>query len=208
MRSGRKRLPLRKELLQPLPPRTGTVTIKAAPQGAPTADVSGDEEPLIKEGAKGKKGKKGKTAKSRIKKAKAAPAKVAAPKEEAPAEAAAPAAEAAAPAEKPAEKGKRPTTSGYTLDFGRSTHQLTPDAERQLAQIAETMVYYPMETLKVVGYAQPGEQDSAGLADRRAKMVAGLLINKYQIDPKKIQTSSEVSDLPGAKVSATFVKSE
>ena len=38
----------------------------------------------------------------------------------------------------------------------------------------------------ITGYAKPDEADSAGLAKRRAQMVVGLLVNKYQIEAKKM----------------------
>ncbi len=65
-----------------------------------------------------------------------------------------------------------------------------------------------MEDLKIVGYAESSETDAAGLAERRAKMVAGLLVNKYQVEPKKIQVTSEVSTAGLHKVEIDFTKSE
>ena len=94
------------------------------------------------------------------------------------------------------------------LDFAKNTYQLSAEAERKLAQVHETLVYYPMEDLKIVGYAESSETDAAGLAERRAKMVAGLLVNKYQVEPKKIQVTSEVSTAGLHKVEIDFTKSE
>ena len=48
------------------------------------------------------------------------------------------------------------------------------------------------------------ETDSAALADRRAKMVAGLLINRYQVDPKKIAMSSSAGE--GATVELVLAR--
>lgn len=64
---------------------------------------------------------------------------------------------------------------------------------------AAELANYPLEALKVIGHAASDEADQASLADRRAKMVAGLLVNRYQIEPKKIQISSSASG-KGAKV--------
>jgi outer membrane protein OmpA-like peptidoglycan-associated protein len=78
----------------------------------------------------------------------------------------------------------------YKLEFDRNTHQLTEDAEKSLAKAANDLSSYPLETLKVVGHAAADEEDGSALADRRAKMVAGLLINRYQVEPKKLDISA------------------
>jgi len=96
-------------------------------------------------------------------------------------------------AEKPAAAGR------YELTFNANTHQMTRSSEKSLARAASELANYPLETLKVVGHAASGEADPAALADRRAKMVAGLLVNRYQVEPKKIRISSSASG-EGAKV--------
>jgi outer membrane protein OmpA-like peptidoglycan-associated protein len=121
---------------------------------------------------------------------------------------AAPPAEKSASADAAPVKPMKPDTGNFELAFNANTHQLTREAERQLEQVAQTMVYYPMENLKIVGYAESAETDSAGLAERRAQMVASLLINKYQIEPKKIQVTSTVVETPTHKVEIDFVKNE
>ena len=93
---------------QQVPPPVAAVTIVPAPAGAPSADLSARTDALIKEKTGGKARRK-----TRIK-GKAEPAA-----EPTPAAAAEPA---------PGTKPSRPTASGYSLDFGRNTHQLTPDA--------------------------------------------------------------------------------
>ena len=115
---------------------------------------------------------------------------------------------AAAAAGTAASKPTKPQTGNIELVFNMNTHQLTKEAERKLEQVAETMVYYPMENLKIVGYAESSETDATGLAERRAQMVASLLINKYQIEPKKIQVTSTVVETPTHKVEIDFVKNE
>jgi outer membrane protein OmpA-like peptidoglycan-associated protein len=86
----------------------------------------------------------------------------------------------------------------YKLEFVPSSQKMTPQAERQLAQIAETSSYYPKETLMVTGFADSSEAGASVLAERLAQLVAGLLINKYQVDPKKIQLSSSIQEGLGA----------
>lgn len=121
----------------------------------------------------------------------------------APAAAAAPAtapSPATAPATAPAKPGE------YNLDFAKNTHQMTSDAEKALAKAATDIAAYPLETLKVVGHASSDENDGAVLADKRAKMVAGLLINRYQVDPKKISITSSAGE--GANVQLVLARND
>lgn len=173
--------------------------VAAAPTGAPSSELAPAEssESLVAGKAKAA-GKAGKAAKGAKKKAQAAPAE---------SEETASADDAAAPV-KAAPKPTKPAAGSYELLFTKNTHQLTREAERTLETVAETMVYYPMENLKIVGYSQSAEKDAAGLAERRAQMVASLLINKYQIDPKKIQITSSVVETAKHAVVIDFLKNE
>lgn len=120
--------------------------------------------------------------------------------------AAAPAAPAAAPdAKAPPAAAEPPAKPGhYDLAFSKNTHQMTPASEKALAKAVSDLSSYPLETLQVVGHASADETDSAALADRRAKMVAGLLINRYQVDPKKIAMSSSAGE--GATVELVLAR--
>ena len=92
----------------------------------------------------------------------------------------------------------------YDLAFTKNTHQMTPASEKILAKAVSDLSSYPLETLQVVGHATADETDASALADRRAKMVAGLLINRYQVDPKKIALSSSSGE--GATVELVFAR--
>lgn len=107
---------------------------------------------------------------------------------------------AAAPVKAPAKPGH------YELSFTKNTHQMTATAEKALAKAAAAISSYPLETLRVVGHASADETDAAALADRRAKMVAGLLINRYQIEPKKIQVTSSAGE--GATVELVLARND
>ncbi|MBI3553312.1 MAG: OmpA family protein [Elusimicrobia bacterium] len=187
-------------------------TVPTGAAGPPATDLSvgaAKSATLIKEARKFsaveiKKGGASSARKGRRKK-KPAPA-VSEPKPDEAGASEAPA--AAAPAAKAEDKPTKPSSGNFELAFAQNTHQLSADAEKKLAQVHETLVYYPMENLKIVGYAQSSETDAAGLADRRAQMVASLLINKYQVEPKKIQVTSTVVATPTHKVEIDFVKNE
>ncbi|MDX6768472.1 MAG: OmpA family protein [Elusimicrobiota bacterium] len=132
------------------------------------------------------------------------------PKAAAPApEAAADDAPAPAPqaAPKAPEKPAKPASGRFELPFNKDTHQMSDAANKALGKAASTIAVYPLENLRVVGHAAPDEKDAAVLAERRAQMVASLLINRYQVEPKRIQVSSAVSDA-GAKVDLEFAGGE
>ncbi len=198
----------------------------ASPSGPPPTDLSGESKaaPLIKEepakvsavelAPKGGRALKRKAAPKKSKAVKRKASAPAQPADEAPQganEAAAQASESASPAAAAAAvapNGTRPATTVISIDFNKNTHQLTPEGERKLAGVADTMVYYPLENLTIEGSAQSGETGAAQLAERRAQMVAGLLINKYQVEPKRIRVSSRAGETAVPRVQITFVKSD
>lgn len=100
----------------------------------------------------------------------------------------------------PEDAAAKPAAPGrYELAFNADTHAMTASSEKTLAAAAADLARDPLEELKVVGYASSDEKEGAALAERRAKMVAGLLVNRYQVEPKKIRMSSSASG-EGAKV--------
>lgn len=174
--------------------------------GAPSADLAADKgaSSLLKESAPKAKAGGRKPRRAAAKKAAAQPAAEAAPaaaEEPAPAEAAA--APKASPA--PAKAGK---PASFELTFQKDTHKLTPEGEKRLAKIAETAQYYPLENIKLVAYAGGDERDANFLAESRGKMIAGLLLNRYQIEPKKISYISKVVAEPAYRVEAYFTGGE
>lgn len=154
-------------------------------------------------GKKAGKADKGKAARTTEPKAPAAPAPAAT--ETADAEAEKPAAK---PAAKTAGKsGAKPSATEWALNFNKGTYQLTPEAEKILANAAAAVPAHPLENLKVVGHSGAEEADGAALADKRAKMVASILVNRYQVDSKRIFMSSGASGA-GTKVDLAFARAE
>lgn len=113
----------------------------------------------------------------------------------------------AAKAQRPVAKPAKPVADAYQLDFEQNSYQLLSGSEKTLAQIAAGASDRPGDSLKITGFAQPAESDAEQLAERRAQMVAGLLINKYHVEPKKVQLGSKVADGPIA-VQIQFAKSD
>ena len=123
----------------------------------------------------------------------------AAPKAEAPAPKTA---EAAPKASAPAKE----TPGAWELQFNRDTYQLTPSSENLLAKVAAAVPDHPLENLRITGHAAPEEASGGSLAGQRAKMVAGLLVNRYQVDSKRISMSP--AGAAGSKVELRFARVE
>jgi len=62
----------------------------------------------------------------------------------------------------------------YQVVFVKNTATITPDGESILTRVADTMQYYPLDNINLVGYAHTGERDSQSLASRRADLVSRL----------------------------------
>jgi outer membrane protein OmpA-like peptidoglycan-associated protein len=128
-------------------------------------------------------------------------AKAKAPPKPAPKPEAEPAVEAAPPAAEAApKKEKAAAVPGLSvIPFKADTHQMTPEGEKVLAKVADAAAGDLKMEADLLGFAAAGEPDAARLAERRAQMIAGLLINKYQLEPKRIQVRSEVSEAGEAR---------
>lgn len=126
--------------------------------------------------------------------------------ESAPAASPKPAAKTAAKAAA-ADPAVKPGSGRFELAFNRDTHQMTDAANKALAKAATTIAVYPLESLRVAGHAAVDEKDAPVLAERRAQMVAGLLINRYGVEPKRIRVASSVSEA-GPRVDLEFAGGE
>ena len=115
--------------------------------------------------------------------------------------------EEAAPEAEKTEAPAKSSASEWALNFGKGTYQLTAAAERLLAAAAAAVPDHPLENLRITGHSGPEESDGAALADKRAKMVASILVNRYQVDSKRIFMSAGASGA-GAKVDLAFARAE
>lgn len=170
--------------------------VKAAPRAVeikPRGEVPRVKRQVVKRPVRGKKA--GKADAGRV--ARATQPKAAAPE---------PAEEAEAPEAAEAKPAKS-TATKWALSFGKGTYQLTPEAERLLATAAAAVPTHPLENLRVTGHSGGDEPDGAALADKRAKMVASILVNRYQVDSKRIFLTSDASGA-GAKVDLAFARTE
>jgi len=147
----------------------------------------------VKGGASGKvlkaaPSKKGKAVPRKA--AKKAPAKKkaepAAEEEAAPAETAAPSGDAAG-------QGELSGQVSYRIYF-MENNALTAASGKRLAQVAETMGYYPMANIRLIGYAYSGEANAEAVAETRVNKIASILSEKYSIDQSRMELSSKVSE--------------
>lgn len=84
----------------------------------------------------------------------------------------------------------------YKIYFKENTATLTANSEKRLAQVADTLAYYPMSNISLTGYAYSGEPNSDTMAADRANYVATRLAERYKIDRARIDVKSQVSETP------------
>lgn len=153
-------------------------------------------------GAKG--GSAGKTLKSKKGAAprKAPAKKAAASRQEQP--------EAEAEADAPAESAPPGELSGqvsYKIYFTEQ-NALTNASEKRLAQVAETMRYYPMSNIQLTGFAYSGEPNADTLAENRVNAVAARLESKYKVDRSRMEMVSKVTEANKAVVEIKLTGNE
>jgi outer membrane protein OmpA-like peptidoglycan-associated protein len=189
-------------VIRPTPEEEKAAASKAAARKAAVREnvsATGLKSKSLGKGVKG--GTSGKVLKaSASKKGRAVPRKAAkktpAKKKAAPAaeeEAAAPAGEPAAPAGDAAGQGELSGQVSYRIYF-MENNALTAASGKRLAQVAETMGYYPMAKIRLIGYAYSGEANAEAVAETRVNKIASILSQKYSIDQSRMELSSKVSE--------------
>lgn len=101
--------------------------------------------------------------------------------------------DAAPPAGETAPPGERSGQVSYKIYF-TDANTLTSGSEKRLAQVAETMGYYPMANIQLTGYAYSGEPNADALAENRVNLVAARLTEKYKIDRSRMDLQSKVTE--------------
>ncbi len=85
-------------------------------------------------------------------------------------------------------------TVSYKIAFAKGTQQMSAEGDQTVTRLAEVLERYPREGLELVGYAGSSETGASELARNRAEMVSALLVNKYGVDPKRIEIQSKVAE--------------
>lgn len=96
----------------------------------------------------------------------------------------------------------------YKIYFREETAIVTPNSEKKLAQVAETMNYYPMAKIKLIGYAYSGEANSETMAQNRVNYVATRLTSKYSIEKDRMDISTQISEAPKSIVEIKMLGKE
>jgi outer membrane protein OmpA-like peptidoglycan-associated protein len=94
----------------------------------------------------------------------------------------------------------RSNTVNYTIPFSKDTANIKPRGENTLTRVADTMHYYPLDNINLVGYASSGEPDAQGLARRRAELVTKLLVEKHSMKRDRIRLQQKIVDATAPKV--------
>lgn len=187
-------------VIRPTPEEEKAAQGRAAAQKASVREdvaASGLKSKSLGKGVKG--GASGKVLKAApAKKGKAVPKKAAkkAPakkKAEPAAEEEAAPAETAAPSGDAAQQGELSGQVSYRIYF-MENNALTAASGKRLAQVAETMGYYPMANIRLIGYAYSGEANAEAVAETRVNKIASILSEKYSIDQSRMELSSKVSE--------------
>ncbi len=105
---------------------------------------------------------------------------------------------------KSARVNARKDASAWTLNFKTGTYQLTPEAAKLLLAVVAAMPAHPLKSLRVTGCYDAKEADGAALAGQRVKMIAGILVNRHQVDSKRIIMASSAAK-SGAKATLAFI---
>ncbi len=96
----------------------------------------------------------------------------------------------------------------YKIYFREETAIVTANSEKKLAQVAETMGYYPMAKIKLIGYAYSGEANSETMAQNRVNYVSMRLSSKYKIEKDRMDISTQISDAPKSIVEIKMLGKE
>ena len=74
----------------------------------------------------------------------------------------------------------------YQIYFPKNSMNINGEGERVLQQLVDAATLYPLEKLNLVGYAFPQEINPGTLADRRARVIENLLVDRYHLSPDRV----------------------
>ena len=72
------------------------------------------------------------------------------------------------------------------IQFDSNDSELKPTLKASLERIGKTLEVYPLQKVRIMGFAEASESNASSLARRRAEMVRDTLINEYQVDAKRV----------------------
>ncbi len=84
----------------------------------------------------------------------------------------------------------------YKIYFKSGSNTITSNSRKKLLQVADTMNYYPMARIELIGYAYSGEPNSEAMAQSRANFVVSQLSGKYGIKKSRIDATTSIVEVP------------
>ncbi|TBR22318.1 hypothetical protein EPO15_08325 [bacterium] len=112
------------------------------------------------------------------------------------------------PAKAPDDASSRAMAVNYQVLFQKGTTNITKEGESILARVADTMHYYPLDNINLVGYAYSGEPEAAKLAGKRAEYVSKLLVDRHAMKSERIRTDTKVTEEEAFKVEIYIVEGQ
>ena len=61
-----------------------------------------------------------------------------------------------------------------------------PAVKSSLERIGKTLEVYPLQKVRITGFAMTSEADAAALAVKRAQTVRSILVEEYHVDAKRV----------------------
>ena len=72
------------------------------------------------------------------------------------------------------------------IQFDPGQSDLKPTLKASLERIGKTLEVYPLQKVRIVGFAVITEPDAAALAQSRAEKVRSILVDEYHVDRKRV----------------------
>lgn len=76
------------------------------------------------------------------------------------------------------------------VQFDAGSSELAPSLMSSLERIGKTLEVYPLQKVRLVGFASTSETNALALAKKRADAVRQVLIGQLGVDPKRVETGS------------------
>lgn len=86
------------------------------------------------------------------------------------------------------------------ISFQAGSYQTNREMENKILALARGMAKNKKARYNITGYAKPAEKNAKNLCRQRAQIVAGLLINKYGINFRRLKISGHVLNSKGDRV--------
>ena len=82
------------------------------------------------------------------------------------------------------------------IQFDPNQTDLLPTVKSSLERIGKTLEVYPLQKVRITGFAMNTEANAAELARKRAEAVRSILVDEYHVDKKRVivaggQTTSD-----------------